>query len=168
MNTENLNPCPLERRVGGVDEATTPGTEGFGSSDSIIRRNTRSTASEPLDLIPDETDLRVIEFLSFTTPCYFKPAFNIEIGFKDSNGILNKIGLVVRISRQKDAPRTAEQFRLFVAGYHNTGFGSEDKPVNGVTFLIRNPLALFAFFQSFAGHCARISDHLLINSNAKK
>ena len=47
MNTENLNPCPLERRVGPVDGATTPGTQGFGSSDSNTRRNTRSTAIAP-------------------------------------------------------------------------------------------------------------------------
>ena len=32
MNTENLNPCPLERRVGRADEATTLNVQGFGSS----------------------------------------------------------------------------------------------------------------------------------------
>ena len=29
---ESVEPRPLERRVGRPDEATTPGTEGFGSS----------------------------------------------------------------------------------------------------------------------------------------
>ena len=32
VEDEKLNPRPLERRVGRVDEATTPGTQGFGSS----------------------------------------------------------------------------------------------------------------------------------------
>ncbi len=35
-NTQNVTPCPLERRVGRVDEATTPGVEGFGSSLSLV------------------------------------------------------------------------------------------------------------------------------------
>ena len=108
LDNEEITPCPLERRVGRRTRKERLLILAVRSWLSNIRRNTRSTASEPLDLIPDETDLRVIEFLSFTTPCYFEPAFNIEIGFKDSNGILNKIGLVVRISRQKDAPRTAK------------------------------------------------------------
>ena len=46
-NTQNDDPCPLERRVGRADGETTPGTEGIGSLDSNIRRNTRSTAIAP-------------------------------------------------------------------------------------------------------------------------
>ncbi len=47
VEDESVEPRPLERRVGRVDGATTPGTEGFGSSDSNIRRNARSTAIAP-------------------------------------------------------------------------------------------------------------------------
>ncbi len=50
MNNETSNAGPLERPVGRADGETMPGTEGFGSSDSNIRRNTRSTAVAPYGL----------------------------------------------------------------------------------------------------------------------
>ncbi len=66
-NTQNVDPCPLERRVGLVDGETTPGTEGFGSSESSIRRNTRSTAIAPYG--------PWLFFLTAYAAEFFKPMF---------------------------------------------------------------------------------------------
>ncbi len=42
-NTQNVDPCPLERPVGRVDGEIMPGTEGFGSSDLEMVRDAHPT-----------------------------------------------------------------------------------------------------------------------------
>ena len=48
-NTQNVDPCPLERRVGRADEATTPGSEGIGSLDLEMVRDAHPTRLRTLE-----------------------------------------------------------------------------------------------------------------------